>query len=69
MKIEEVEIFIKPNGEVSYEVRGLKGKKCLDLTKDLELDLGGDVVEREDTSEMYEGEKSVTEDEKINTKG
>ncbi len=56
MDIEEIEVFIDENGEVKYEVRGLKGKKCLDLTKDLEDDLGGEILLREKTSEMYEQE-------------
>ena len=56
MKIEEIEVFIKDDGEVKYEVRGVKGKKCLDLTKDLETDLGGNILLREETSEMYEQE-------------
>ena len=46
MKIEEIEVFIKDDGEVKYEVRGVKGKKCLDLTKDLETDLGGNILLR-----------------------
>jgi len=54
MSIEEIEIVIKPDGEVSYEVRGIKGKGCLDLTKDLERDLGGRIVFRSETSEMCE---------------
>lgn len=54
MEIQELEVFIGPDGKVSYEVRGVKGKKCIDITKELELDLGGEIVSREETSEMYE---------------
>jgi len=57
MKIQEIELFIKPDGEVSFEVRGVKGKKCLDITKELEIDLGGDIIAREETPEMYEQEE------------
>ncbi len=56
MKIEEIEVFITADGVVKYEVRGVKGKKCLDLTKDLEIDLGGNILLREETSEMHEQE-------------
>ena len=56
MNIEEIEVFIDDSGEVKYEVRGIKGKKCLDLTKDLEMDLGGNILLREETSEMHEQE-------------
>ena len=67
MNIEEIEVFIDENGEVKYEVRGVKGKKCLDLTKDLENDLGGDILLREDTSEMHEqeAEQALDADEEV----
>jgi hypothetical protein len=54
VRIEEIEVFIGGDGEVQYEVRGVKGKKCLDLTKDLEGDLGDNILLREKTSEMRE---------------
>lgn len=62
MNIEEIEVFIDDSGEVKYEVRGIKGKKCLDLTKDLEMDLGGNILLREETSEMYEQEVDADEE-------
>lgn len=70
MNIEEIEVFIDVNGEVKYEVRGVKGKKCLDLTKDLETDLGGKILLREETSEMHEQEapQTLDVDEKVNIK-
>ena len=52
MEIQEVEVFIKPDSEISYEVRGVKGKKC--VFEDLESDLGDEIISREETSEMYE---------------
>jgi len=54
MEIQELEIFIKPDGEVSFEVRGVKGKRCLDITKEIELELGSRVIERKEAPEMYE---------------
>ncbi len=64
MEVQEVEIFIDAKGEVKYEVRGVKGQKCLDITKDLEMDLGDEVVSREETSEMHEQDvHSVVDDE------
>ena len=36
----------------TIEVKGVKGKHCLDLTKDLEKALGGKVLERKATAEM-----------------
>jgi len=52
MKVQEVEIFIAPDGTMSFEVRGVAGRHCLDLTLDLEADLGGSILERIETSEM-----------------
>lgn len=70
MNIEEIKVFIDDKGEVKYEVRGIKGKKCLDLTKDLETDLGGDILLREETSEMREQEveQELDADEEIHNK-
>ncbi len=54
MREKTIEITISPTGEVSFTVAGVKGKACLDETKFLEEALGGDVVQREPTAEMYE---------------
>ncbi|HDZ89250.1 MAG: hypothetical protein C4B57_02230 [Deltaproteobacteria bacterium] len=56
MEIQEVQFIIDTEGRVSFEVSGVKGRRCLDITRDLELDLGGEVLSREETSEMYEEE-------------
>ena len=70
MNIEEIEVFIDDSGEVKYEVRGVKGKKCLDLTKDLEMDLGENIFLREETSEMHEQEvdQTLNVDEEVGVK-
>jgi len=65
MEIQEIEVFIDAVGEVKYEVRGVKGKKCLDLTKDLEADLGGKIISREETCEMHEQENTLNEEERV----
>ena len=67
MNIQEIEIFINPDGQVRYEVRGVKGKKCLDITKDLEADLGGEILSREETWEMMEQDLEQETDERITT--
>jgi hypothetical protein len=54
MELQEIEVFIEKDGQVRIEVRGVKGMSCLDLTKDLEAALGGQVEEREMTPEAYE---------------
>jgi hypothetical protein len=52
----EIEIVINAKGEVTFQVKGVKGGSCLDETKFLEQALGGDaaVVDQQKTSEFYE---------------
>jgi hypothetical protein len=51
----EIEIDIGDNGEVTFRVKGAKGKACMDITKEFEEALGI-VVNREKTSEFYQTE-------------
>lgn len=46
MEIEEIEVLISQNGQVHIQVRGVKGTKCLELTRELEEALGGDILAR-----------------------
>ncbi len=55
----EIQIEIGDNGEISFLVKGLKGKACLEVTKDLEEALGI-VKNREMTSEYYQQEVKPT---------
>jgi hypothetical protein len=52
----EIEIVINAKGEVTFEMKGMKGGGCLDETKFLQTALGGDaaVVDQQKTSEYYE---------------
>jgi len=54
-----IEFCIDEDGSVSYEVKGIKGKKCLSVLKFIEEVLGGGVVSSEKTSEYYEEEEKV----------
>jgi len=56
MRKQDIEIVINPKGEVTFEVKGMKGGNCLAETKFLEQALGGDaaVVDQQKTSEFYE---------------
>jgi hypothetical protein len=54
MEVQEIEVFVKPDGAVRLEVRGVKGAKCLALTEKLEQILGGSIVERIKTPEFHE---------------
>lgn len=55
----ELEITITSDGDVSIGVTGAKGKKCLDLTKELEEAIGS-VTARETKSSYYETEETQT---------
>jgi hypothetical protein len=54
MDLQEIEVVIESNGEVRLHVRGVKGDACLELTKELEAALGGQIKAREMTAESYE---------------
>jgi len=54
MEMQEIEVVIEKDGTVKVEVRGVKGMSCLDLTKDLEAALGGQVEDRQMTAEAQE---------------
>jgi hypothetical protein len=56
MDVQEVEITIDKNGQVQVQVRGVKGTACLEITKDLEQALGGEILLREMTPEALETE-------------
>ncbi|TDD87951.1 DUF2997 domain-containing protein [Actinomadura darangshiensis] len=62
MELQEVEVFIAPDGTTRIEVRGVSGAGCLDLTEDLEKALGGRVIERELTAEAQEVLQQRTEE-------
>lgn len=51
----EIKIDIDDNGNVSFRVMGVKGKKCLAITKDFEEALGIKIAQ-EKTSEYYQTE-------------
>ncbi len=50
-EIQELDVFLGPDGSVRVEVRGVRGPACLALTGGLESALGGAVVARELTAE------------------
>ena len=57
MHKQDSEIVINAKGEVTFQVKGMKGGSCLSETKFLEQALGGDaaVVDQQKTAEFYEG--------------
>ncbi len=65
MELQEIEVIIDKNGETKIHVRGVKGKKCLDLTADLEAALGGDIIERTLTPEAGEPDTGLGDPNRI----
>ena len=60
-EIQEIDVFVKPDGTVSFEVRGVKGRKCLDITRGIEELLGGQVTQRDFTDEYNQAEQEQAE--------
>ncbi len=58
MEEETVNVIIHPDGRVELQVCGVKGEKCLEVTKAVEEVLGNK-VQRQFTSEMYETETEI----------
>jgi hypothetical protein len=56
MELQEIEVTIGKDGQVQIQVRGVKGLKCLELTKELEEALGGNILARIMTPEATEEE-------------
>jgi hypothetical protein len=54
MRKQDIEIVINAKGEVTFQIKGVKGDSCIAETKFLEQALGGDVIDQQKTSEFYE---------------
>lgn len=59
-ELQEVDVFILPDGRARVEIRGMKGPGCLEVTRRLEALLGGEVVDREYTDEFHQRAESTT---------
>lgn len=46
-------VSISPNGEIKVQIEGIKGKSCVELTKEFEEALG-EVINKKFTSEYYQ---------------
>lgn len=56
MQKQDIEIVIDPKGEVTFQVKGVKGTDCLVESAFLERALGGEVavLDQQRTAEFYE---------------
>jgi len=59
--MEELEITIDPEGNVTLHVKGVKGPGCMDLTRYLEEAIG-EVEERTRTNEYFQDETGPLRD-------
>lgn len=55
----KLKIRLLPNGEIEMKTEGIKGKKCLDYVKFLELIADAKVTKQELTPEYYEEENET----------
>ena len=58
MREEKIRIIIMLDGSSTVEVLGVKGKRCLKITEELEGELGN-VTERKAKAEMQEKEATI----------
>jgi hypothetical protein len=60
--MEELEIVIEPDGTTRIHVKGIRGPRCLDVTREIEEELG-EVIDRKYTPEYYdESDQLVLQD-------
>ena len=71
MELQEIEVVIGKDGEVQIQVRGVKGQKCLELTKELEEALGGEILARIMSPEALEqdSQTDVDQNQQLKTSG
>lgn len=55
--VEEIKVTIDEEGDVSFEVKGVKGRGCEKLTRKLEEDLGK-VTRRKHKAEYFQQERN-----------
>ena len=60
MREEKIRIIIMSDGSSTVEVLGVKGKRCLKMTEELEEELGN-VTERKAKAEMQEKEAVIVD--------
>jgi hypothetical protein len=62
MRKQDIEIVINAKGEVTYEIKGVKGTSCFAETAFLDKALGGEaaVLEQGKTGEYYEQSEGYT---------
>jgi hypothetical protein len=57
--MQKISVTIDEDGTIQYDVKGVKGRSCKDLTKFIDSLAGGEVVESRNTGEFCEVETRV----------
>lgn len=60
--VQEIDVTIKPNGQVEVRVRGAKGNTCFDLTEEMERHLGGRLLDRQPCDEYQQSTQEQDDD-------
>lgn len=67
MKKEVVEIRINNEGNFTFKAKeGFAGASCVERTKDLEMALGGKIIDNEKTSDYYKPDDKPSLNIKLN---
>ncbi len=69
MELQEIEVVIGKDGQVQVQVRGVKGLKCLELTKELEEALGGEILARIMSPEAMEEDTDIDQNQQVGAAG
>lgn len=59
--VEEIDLFIEPDGRLRVAVRGVKGPACTALTREMERLLGGQLIDRRHTDEFEQQAEAETD--------
>lgn len=65
MELQEIEVVIGKDGKVEIQVRGVKGARCLEITKEMEEALGGEVLTRIMSPEALEEDINLDQDQQM----
>jgi hypothetical protein len=66
MELQELEIQLDREGNVTLHVRGVKGEECFMITKRIEESLG-EIVERTLSGEFYQEQKTISSRDRLIT--
>jgi hypothetical protein len=64
MELQEIEIQVDHEGNVTLHVLGVRGEDCITITKCIEEALG-DLTDRTYTGEFYQERRTVSDNEQV----